>query len=101
MNNINLNHEKELFLSKFICGATHANIKIGRKNYLIDVQKNKLYTYVDFYNVNINSKYSPAANLCRVRVKNNAVLTKDFFLNISEISKAQALTDRFSDILDF
>lgn len=98
---INLNHEKYVKLGNFACGKTqNIELKIGRKTYMLDIDKNACSARLDFYNKknsdrNNYSKYGNA-DLHSVTVLNNAWLDKEFFANIAEIESAIATTNRFS-----
>lgn len=102
---VNLNKEG-LSLSLFPYGKTqNVEVRIGRKLYMLDVDRNALYTDIDFYRkVSADrekySKYDPEAELVSVvQVRSDSVLNKDFFEKIREISKAQDLCKKYGRLL--
>lgn len=105
--NFNLNHETGIFLSNFEYGKTqNVEVKIGRKTYLCDFDKSSAGARVDFYKkLNKNrpsfSKYDPEAEKHSASIKSDAVLRREFFLEIEEIEKAQRILYRYKDVLDF
>lgn len=79
-------------------------VRIGRKLYMVDVDKNALSAHLDFYKkVKADrkkySKYDPSAEMVSVTVRNDVRLNKKFFENIEEISKAQTVYDSFGNFL--
>ena len=102
---INLNHDS-FNIGELDYGSTqNIEIKIGRKIYLCDVNKNRNYAFIQVYNKPSNdrksfSKYSDGANLHCVSVKPDAHLKKDFFENIAMLEKAQSLYDTYGQVLD-
>ena len=97
---INLNHYPFLSIKELPCGFTqNIEIKIGRKTYMVDVNKNNSSALVEFYEkLNSNrqrySKYE--ANLQTVFVKTDSNLNKNFFENFSEIAKSQKIIENWS-----
>lgn len=100
---VNLN-KTDIYLNGFQCGKTqNVKIKIGRKLFLLDIDKNSNSSCIDFYNYcksdrKAFSKYDKEANNCRVFVENNAILTKEFFENIYEIEKAARLMEKYTQV---
>lgn len=92
-------------ISKLPCGKNqNIEVRIGRKLYMVDVDKNMLYAHIDFYKkVKADrkkySKYDPEAEMLSVTVRNDVRLGKNFFENIEEISKAQTVYDCFGNLL--
>ena len=92
---INLN-ANSLFLSHLAFGWTQKlKIKVGRKFYLLDVQKTAVDVFLDLYPVTKNkSKYGPW--LKSVYLKNpNAILDRRFFEHFSEIADAQKTLEAY------
>lgn len=101
-----LNLNKELvFLSKFENGKTqNIECRLGRCLYFIDIEKNAANAHIHFYkkikkNRNDFSKYDANSKLYSIRIKNDALLDREFFENIAEIAKAQHIADKYSQIL--
>lgn len=100
---VNLN-KTDIYLSGFPYGKTqNVKIKIGRKLYYLDISKNSGSACIDFYNYckserKAFSKYGKEANNCRMFVKNDAILTKEFFENIYEIKKAANLMEKYTQV---
>lgn len=98
----NVNHEF-IYLSKFDCGKTqNVEVKVGRKTLMCDFEKNMDSAHIDVYekkseNRGDYSKYEAA--LKSIRIKNDAVLRKDFFEHVDEIAKAQAIISKYSSIV--
>ena len=90
---INLNHGESLFLHELPFGSTQSiEIKLGRKLFMADVDKNQLSASIDFYQ-KLNSdrkKYS----------KYEAMLDRHFFEDIKAISEAQRIQRKYNMILD-
>lgn len=101
---VNLNKEG-LYMSLFPYGKTqNVEVRIGRKLYMVDVDRNALSTNIDFYRkVSADrqsySKYDREADLVIVMVQPDARLGRDFFENIREIKKAQDCCRRYERIL--
>lgn len=101
---VNLNKDG-LFLGGFHYGQTqNVEVKLGRKIYMLDVDKYVHSAFVEFYRkVSADrqsySKYDREADLVIVMVQPDAVLTRDFFENIREIKKAQDCYIRYERIL--
>ena len=96
----NLNKEL-IFISDYNFGKTQNEvIKIGRKLYYIDIDKNSNSTFVNVYDYSKDresfSKYE--ANLHFVFVENNSILDREFFKNIIEIEKATRILSKFKFI---
>lgn len=95
---LNLNHSV-LSLRDLPFGKTqNFEIKIGRKTYLCDIDKNSASVCVELFDKVPGkrenfSKY--AANLHSVYVKPDAVLDRDFFEHIAEIEAAQRVINRY------
>lgn len=97
---INLNKEL-LNINKYPSGLTrNIEIKLGRKYFLLDINKNAIYTNIDFYHKANKSKYGDKNNVLGLRIKSDAILNRSFFENIAEIKRAQNIVDRFKQILD-
>lgn len=100
---VNLNNT-DIYLCCFPCGKTqNIKIKIGRKLYYLDIDKNGGSAFIDFYNYcksdrKAFSKYDKEANRCGMWVGNDARLTKDFFENIYEIKKAAQLMEKYTQV---
>lgn len=100
---VNLN-KTDIYLSVLPCGKTqNIKIKIGRKIFLLDIDKNSGSSCIDFYNYCNSdrksfSKYDKEANNCRMLVENDAILTKDFFENIYGIKKAAQLMEKYTQV---
>ena len=95
---INLNYEN-IYLNDYEFGKTqNVEIKVGRQIYYLDVDKNSNNSTISFYekttkNRNEQSKYS--SNLHFATLKNNSILSREFFEEIEEIEKAQALYEKY------
>lgn len=79
-------------------------VRIGRKLYMVDVDKDALLAHLDFCKKVKSdrtkySKYDPEAEMVSVTVRNDVRLDKNFFENIEEISKAQTVYDCFGNFL--
>ena len=84
---INLNHGS-IFLSKFDYGHTHrVEIKLGRKKYLIDVNKDVISAFVEMYPKTDKSKYS--TDLVMVHFEPDAMLDRRIMENFKKIADAQ------------
>jgi hypothetical protein len=95
---INLNHNK-LYLADIPNGSTqNIEVKVGRKTYMVDINKNSASAYVCVYDKlsrkrNAYSKYSD--NLHAVHTRVDATLDREFIERIEEIEKAVALIEHF------
>lgn len=102
---INLNHDS-FNIGELDYGSTqNIEIKIGRKTFLCDVNKNRINAFIQVFDKLSNdrksfSKYGNGANLHCVAVKPDADLKKDFFENIEMLEKAQSLYDTYGQVLD-
>lgn len=91
---LNLNKES-IYIGNFKNGKTqNIECRLGRRLYYIDIDKDCFSTYIELYkkvkkNRHDFSKYDPEAEKHDVCVKNNAVLSRDFFENMAEIERAQ------------
>lgn len=100
---INLNKEL-LDIDKLQNGKTqNIEVKVGKKLYYVDVDKNCDSACVDFYqkvgtNRKNQSKYSVDSVLA-VFVKTDALLDRAFFEEIEEIKKAQEIYRKWGDQL--
>lgn len=93
-NTYNMNHES-LFLNEIPFGKNYKiSLKIGRRNYFLDVNKSSESASIDLYPANAISKYACNSILC-VKVKNDAMLTRDFFEEIEAIKKAQEIQQKY------
>lgn len=92
-------------IDKLPCGKNqNIEVKIGRKLYMVDVDKDMLCAHIDFYKKvktdrKAYSKYDSDAKMVSVTVRNDVRLDKNFFENIEEISKAQTVYDCFGNLL--
>ncbi len=104
-NIINLNH-RDFDLSTLPNGKSqNIRLKVGRKIYLMDVDKSALDISVDIYNQigkvrNSFSKYSEKADLKSLRLTVNCRLTRDLVDNFAELKKAIALVEKYKSDLD-
>ncbi len=102
---INLNHGEALFLHELPFGSTQSiEIKLGRKSFMADVDKNQSSASIDFYR-KLNSdrkKYSKYEAMVAgaVFVRNDAMLDRHFFEDIKAISEAQRIQRKYNMILD-
>lgn len=100
---LNLNKEF-LNIGKLPNGKTqNIEVKIGRKLYYIDVDKNCDSACVDFYKKieadrTKQSKYS-VDGVLGVFVKVDAFLGRDFFEQILEIKKAQEIFSKWGNVI--
>lgn len=97
----NLN-KTTIFISNFPYGETQNEIiKVGRKLYYMDIDKNSASTLIEIYNYKKDrvsmSKYM--ADLSLVTVKNDAIIDRDFIENIKDIEKARKTLVRFNDVV--
>lgn len=101
---INLNHGESLFLHELPSGATQIEIRLGRKNFIADVEKNSLSASIDFYQKlnNDRKKYSKYESMVvgPIFVRNDAMLDRHFFEDIKDIDEAQRIQRKYSMILD-
>ena len=80
---INLNHGEALFLHELPFGSSQSiEIKLGRKRFMADVDKNQLSASIDFYQ------------------KLNSDRKKYSFEDIKAISEAQRIQRKYNMILD-
>ncbi len=104
--NFNLNHEFGISLKEFKYGNTqNVEVKIGRKTFLVDINKNCSVGCIDVYRKLSKdrsnfSKYDPEANLHSAFVKNDAYLCRNFFEDIENIEKAQYIFRKYGNIID-
>lgn len=97
---INLN-QKGVYISirLFQYGKTNAIIKIGHKMYVLEIDKTVSCTNVATYRKSTKThyfeKYAYDSEFYSVYVKNEAILDKDFFENIKDISNAQKICDKY------
>ncbi len=102
---INLNHGEALFLHALPFGSTQSiEIKLGRKSFMADVDKNQSSASIDFYQ-KLNSdrkKYSKYEAMVAdtVFARNDAMLDRHFFEDIKAISEAQRIQRKYNMILD-
>lgn len=102
---ININHNT-IFLSNYKPGK-HQNIiiRIGRKLYYMDIEKNATNAHIDLYNYKKNrgkmSKYDAAAELHTITVKSNTYIDRDLLQHIEGIEKAQQVYYKYKNIVDF
>ncbi len=101
---INLNKES-VFVAEMPFGKTqNIECRLGRRLYMIDVDKNACTVHVSFYR-RLNSdrekysKYDPAAQCCMVTVAQKAILDRKFFKNIYTISTAQCVCHLYAEYL--
>lgn len=105
-NIINLNY-KNFHLKTLPMGKTqNIRLKVGRKFYLMDADKNALSITVHIYNElnkkrNTFSKYDEQANLKSLTFVNNCILTRDLVENFAELEKAVSLVKKYKRDLDF
>lgn len=101
-----LNNGGNVAVGKLPYGTTRdIPIKLGNKLYCLDVQKQATGACIDFYRkVKADrkkySKYDREAELVTVFVKPDAVLFRNFFGNIKEISKAQEIYRAYKYLLE-
>lgn len=100
MKQFNLNHGKCLFVSVLPHGRGQCEIKIGRHWRMIEFNKNASYTRLDIFNKlnndrNKYSKYDSDACMVSITVENNAVLSRDFFVERYEIEKALKMVRKY------
>lgn len=91
-----------ILISNFPYGETQNEIiKVGRKLYYMDIDKNSNSTLIEIYNYKKDrvsmSKYM--ADLSLVFVKNDAIIDRDFIENIKDIEKARKTLVRFNDVV--
>lgn len=100
---LNLNKEF-LNVGKMPIGKTqNIEIKIGRKLYYVDVDKNRDSACIDFYKKigtdrTRQSKYN-IDGILGVFVKPDALLNRTFFEQIEEIEKAQMIYSKWSNVI--
>ena len=104
-NIINLNH-RDFNLSTLPMGKSqNIRVKVGRKVYLMDVDKSALSITVDIYNElskkrNNFSKYSEKAELKSLTLVKNCRLSRDLVENFAELEKALTLVKKYKSDLD-
>lgn len=101
---INLNRDT-VFLDTFPFGKTqNIECRLGRKAYLLDVEKNNVSAFITFYR-KLNSdrksysKYEAVSDAHFVKVKTDAMLDRCFFQNITEIEKAQRIYSEYGRLM--
>lgn len=101
---INLNHGESLFLHELPFGTTQIEIRLGRKIFMADVEKNQLSASIDFCQKlnNDRKKYSKYEAMIAgpVFVRNDAMLDRHFFEDIKAIDEAQRIQRKYNMILD-
>lgn len=99
-NIINLNH-RDFHLRTLPMGKTqNIHLKVGRKLYLMDADKNALSITVHIYNElskkrNTFSKYDEKANLKSLTFVNDCILSRDLVDNFTELEKAVSLVKKY------
>ena len=99
----NLNKES-IYLSTFNFGKTYnIEIKIGKKFYILDVDKNRISAHIDFYKKSNSrrefySKYDDSYLVC-LSVEKNSILDKKFFENIKVIACCKEFLEEYRNIL--
>ena len=99
---LNLNNSM-LSLRDLPFGKTqNLELKIGRKTYLCDIDKNSASAFVELFDKAPGkrenfSKYD--ANYHSAHVKPDALLSRDFFEHIAEIESAQRVIKQYRYVL--
>ena len=98
-NIINLNHTI-IRLEDFPYGKTQDLIvKVGRKLYYMDINKDKLFATVDIYNYcgerSSFSKYGSKADMHFIYLEPVGLIDRDLFEHAAEIEKAQTLLTKY------
>ena len=99
-NIINLNH-RDFDLTTLPMGKSqNIRVKVGRKIYLMDVDKNALSITIDIYNElskkrNAFSKYSEVANLKSLTLAVDCRLSRDLIENFAKLEKAVSLVKKY------
>ena len=96
---INLNYEY-IKIKDYPNGRTqNIEVKLGRKLYMLDIDKCANYVHIDFYKKmnKDRGKYSKygVEGVLYVEVRENAILERGFFENIQDIKKAQDIRRKF------
>lgn len=104
-NIINLNHRNFHLRTLPMGKSQNIRLKVGRKFYLMDADKNALSITVDIYNElnkkrNSFSKYDEKANLKSLTFVNNCILTRDLVDNFTELEKAVSLVKKYKRDLE-
>lgn len=103
--NINLNH-RDFHLRNLPMGKTqNIRLKVGRKFYLMDADKNALSITLHIYNElskvrNTFSKYDDKANLKSLTFVNDCILTRGLVESFTELEKAVSLVKKYKRDLD-
>lgn len=98
----NLNHEN-ICLADFPCGKTqNISVKIGRHTIMLDVTADVSGAYVQLYDRispdrGSYSKY--AAHITGLRVKRNAIISREFVEHRRDIFDAQTVLEKFHDVM--
>ena len=96
----NLNKCYCIIVSDFDSGKSKKIIKIGRNYYILEIDKNCLDTFVCLNKIEGRASLGFKQRLVGMtHVSNNAVLDKEFLLNIEAIEKAQRLLKKHKYIL--
>lgn len=100
---INFNHDS-LNLKKLNSGKFYRiDIKIGRKKYKMDIDKNVLSTVIEVYHADRDSqsKYDPKADRHSIYVKSDGIIDREIIENIENIEKAQRIVRKYERVLGY
>lgn len=96
----NLNKCCCIIVSDFDFGKAKKIVKISRNYYILEIDKDCDSTFVCLGKIGGREKWGFKTSLVGMtRVSNNAVLDKEFLLNIGAIEKAQRLIEKYKYIL--
>ena len=85
-----------IFLGQLPSGKHQGiEIKVGRKNYLLDIEKDCASACIDLYRK--NSKYADPDSVLAVFFEPNAIISKDIILNLKEMEKAQSIYRKYNE----
>lgn len=96
---LNLN-KHTLLVEKFDFGKTTIVVKIGRKKFYLDIDKNRIGYTLTLYNL-VNkdrtkfSKYDEKANAVMMTFNEYRLFDRNFFENMEQIQKSEQLLNKF------
>lgn len=89
---------KPIYINEYDAGKHHILTNDGRT---IELEKNALYTRVSCWNTSAASRYDSDAEFHSAIVRNKAVLFSNFFYDLAEIEKAQAIISKHANAVGY
>ncbi len=96
MEKINLNHEYYINLGKYGVGTTKLEVKISRTTYLVEVKKNALDTFIEFYSRDSKSKYDAKIHEFEGGFKNDALIDANTLFNLNKIRECKYFLRKYN-----